>query len=170
MLTDLVQIRRLGEKKRDENQRLRLHLKRRNYQERRLVRIASEIEDRIDCTTCANCCRVATIRLIDRDVEKLARRFGISQDRFLAEYTREDEEEGRVLKRNENGCVFLDGNLCSIYDVRPHTCAQFPHLVHGAGSLVSRMWDMPDRACYCPIVFNTLEAWKLEVGLAAKPG
>ena len=37
MLTDLVQIRRLGEKKRDENLRLRMHLKRRNYQERRLI-------------------------------------------------------------------------------------------------------------------------------------
>ena len=39
MLTDLIQIRRLGEKKRDENMRLRMHLKRRNFQERRLLRI-----------------------------------------------------------------------------------------------------------------------------------
>jgi hypothetical protein len=25
------------------------------------------------------------------------------------------------------------------------------------------MWKMPDRACYCPIVYNTLEAYKEEV-------
>jgi hypothetical protein len=31
------------------------------------------------------------------------------------------------------------------------------HLAQGAGSLVSRMWDMPDRAVYCPIVYNTLD-------------
>ncbi len=147
MLTDLVQIRRLGEKKRVENFRLRMHLKRRNYQERR-----------------ANCCRVATIKVIDRDVEKLARRLNLAKDRFLAEYTREDPEEGRVLKRNEGGCVFLEGNLCSVYDVRPHTCALFPHLARGAGSLVSRLWEMPDRACYCPIVYNALEAWKADLG------
>ena len=164
MLTDLVQIRRLGEKKRDENLRVRMHLKRRNYQERRLIRIAREIEEEIDCTACANCCRVATIKIIDRDVEKLARRLGVNKDRFLAEYTRVDAEEGRVLKRNEGGCVFLEGNLCSVYDARPHTCVTFPHLTHGAGSLVSRLWQMVDRACYCPIVYNTLEAWKPEVG------
>ncbi len=164
MLTDLVQIRRLGEKKRDENFRLRMHLKRRNYQERRLIRIAQDIEEQIDCTACANCCRVATIKVIDRDVEKLARRLNLGKDRFLAEYTREDPEEGRVLKRNEGGCVFLEGNLCSVYDVRPHTCALFPHLARGAGSLVSRLWEMPDRACYCPIVYNALEAWKTDLG------
>ena len=45
MLTDLVEIRRLGEKKRDENLRLRIHLKRRNFEERRLKRIAQEIEE-----------------------------------------------------------------------------------------------------------------------------
>jgi hypothetical protein len=26
------------------------------------------------------------------------------------------------------------------------------------------MWDFGDRACYCPIVYNTLEAIKEEVG------
>src|SRR5258708_1006305 len=142
MLTDLVQIRRLGEKERDENLRLRMHLKRRNFQERRLKRIAQDVEEQIDCTACANCCRVATVKLIDRDVEKLARRLGVSPKQFLAEYTREDADEGRVLIRNAGGCVFLEGNLCSVYDVRPQTCVNFPHLIRGAGSLVSRLWEM----------------------------
>jgi Predicted Fe-S-cluster oxidoreductase len=164
MLTDLVQIRRLGERERDENLRLRMHLKRRNFQERRLKRIAQEVEEQIDCTACANCCRVATVKLIDRDVEKLARRLGVSPKQFLAEYTREDAEEGRVLIRNAGGCVFLEGNLCSVYDARPQTCVNFPQLIRGAGSLVSRLWEMPDRACYCPIVYNTLEAWKVDLG------
>src|SRR5262249_50708632 len=125
MLTDLVQIRRLGEIKRAENLRLRLRLKRRNYQERRLMRIARGVEEGIDCTACANCFGVATIKVIDRDVEKLSRRLGVGKDRFLTEYTREDAEEGRVLKRNEGGCVFLEGNLCSVYEVRPHSCMTF---------------------------------------------
>ena len=160
MLTDLVQIRRLGEKQRDENLRLRLHLKRRNFQERRLKRISQDIEEQIDCTACANCCRVASVKIAERDIEKLAKRLGVSPSRFVAEYTREDAEEGRVLKRNEGGCVFLEGNLCSVYDVRPHTCVTFPHLTRGSGSLLSRLWEMPDRACYCPIVYNWMEAVK----------
>jgi Fe-S-cluster containining protein len=164
MLTDLVQIRRLGEQKRDENLRLRLHLKRRNFQERRLKRIAQDIEEQIDCTTCANCCRVATVKVTERDAEKLAKRLGVKIEKFWADYVEENPEEGAVLKRGTDGCVFLEGNLCSVYDARPHTCETFPHLTRGAGSLVSRLWQMVDRACYCPIVYNTLEAWKTEVG------
>ena len=164
MLTDLVQIRRLGESKRDENSRLRLHLKRRNYQERRLMRMAQQIEEQIDCTACANCCRVATVKITERDAEKLMKRLGVDRQRFFADYVEQSPEEGFVLKRNQDGCVFLEGNLCGVYDARPHTCVTFPHLIRGAGSLVSRLWQMVDRACYCPIVYNTLEAWKPEVG------
>jgi hypothetical protein len=74
----------------------------------------------------------------------------------------ESEEEGIILKRNEKGCVFLDGNSCSIYEARPSTCENFPHLLRGEGSLVSKMWEFKDRACYCPIVYNTLEEFKVE--------
>lgn len=160
MLTDLVEIRRLGEKKRGENLRLRMHLKRRNFEERRLKRIAAEVEEQIDCTSCANCCRTATVRISERDIHKLSRHLGVSPERFRAGYAQEDEEEGLLLRRNAGGCVFLEGNLCSVYESRPRTCEDFPHLIRGAGSLVSRLWQMADRACYCPIVYNTLEAWK----------
>ena len=128
------------------------------------MRISQEIEEQIDCTACANCCRVATVKITERDAQKLAKRLGVSLDRVWADYTQMDVEEGPILKRTQDGCVFLEGNLCSVYDARPHTCVTFPHLTHGAGSLVSRLWRMPDRACYCPIVYNTLEAWKTEVG------
>jgi Fe-S-cluster containining protein len=163
MITDLVQIRRLGDSKRDENHRLRQHLKRHDFVERKLKKIAQEVEDQIDCTACANCCRVATTTLQDRDVEHLSKYLRLPRQKFLDEYTQVSEEEGLILKRNENGCIFLDGNLCSIYEARPSTCVDFPHLVRGAGSLVHRMWQMVDRASYCPIVYNSLEAFKVEV-------
>jgi hypothetical protein len=35
-------------------------------------------------------------------------------------------------------------------------------MVRGHGSIVSRMWQFIDRACYCPIVYNALEAFKDE--------
>jgi Fe-S-cluster containining protein len=164
VLTDLVQIKRFGEKQREENVRFRAWMKRHNFQERRLKSIAQEVEEQTDCTACANCCRVATTQITERDAEHLARYLRIKLNDFLRDYTVETEEEGRILKRDENGCVFLEGNLCSVYDARPNTCQLFPHLVKGNGSLQSRMWHMPDRAVYCPIVFNTLEEWKIETG------
>lgn len=164
MITDLVQIRTLGEKKRDENLRLRKHMKSRDYSDRILRRIAEEIEGQIDCTQCANCCKVATVQVTDRDVERLARHLRIPAARFLAEYTTESEEEGRILRRDrESGCIFLNGRDCTVYEARPDTCQRFPHLVRGQGSIVSRMWQFVDRACYCPIVYNSLEAFKDEL-------
>jgi Fe-S-cluster containining protein len=165
VLTDLVQIKRYGEKQREENQRLRGWMKRHNFVERRFKAIAQEVEEAVDCTRCANCCRVATTQINDRDAERLARFLGMKLPVFLADYT-EHTAEGRILKRNQDGCVFLKDGLCSIYDARPHACELFPHLIKGSGSLLSRMWHMPDRAVYCPIVYNTLEQFKTETGFS----
>src|SRR5215831_5528349 len=130
MITDLVQIETLGEKKRQENERFRRHLKSRDHSDRILRRIAEGIEEQIDCTVCANCCRVATVKLAGRDIERLARYFGMSQAEFTTAYTVEDAEEGRILRRSEEaGCVFLDGTACTVYDDRPDTCRHFPHMV-----------------------------------------
>jgi len=163
MITDLVQIRLLGEKKRPENERFRRHLKTRDHSDRILRRIAEGIQEQIDCTQCANCCRVATVKLSERDVERLARHFSMPGPDFLAQYTSESEDEGVILRRtDEAGCVFLDGNACTVYEARPDICQRFPHLVRGNGSIASRMWQFIDRACYCPIVYNAMEAFKEE--------
>lgn len=164
MVTDLVQIRLLGEKKRDENLRFRRFMKSRDHSDRILRRIAEGIEEQFDCTQCANCCRVATAVVSRRDIERLARFLRVSPAQFTAEYTDESEEEGRILRRTEKtGCVFLNGNECTVYEARPDTCQRFPHLVRGNGSIASRMWQFVDRACYCPIVYNAMEAFKKEL-------
>jgi Fe-S-cluster containining protein len=162
MKVDLVQIQRLGEQKFDENHRFRKFLKSRDHSDRRLRVIAEKVQEQFDCTECANCCRKATAVVSGRDVQRLAKYFRISSAQFMKEYTVNSEEEGRVLRRTENGCVFLEGNLCSIYDVRPHVCEGYPHTVRGSGSIASRMWQFVDRASYCPIVYHTMESWKLE--------
>jgi len=165
MLTDLVQIRLQGEKKRPENERFRRFMKSHTHSDRVLRHMAEEIEERIDCTQCANCCKVATVTITERDTERLARYLRIPAAKFRAEYTVESAEEGRILRRTDaTGCTFLDGTTCTVYDARPDTCQRFPHIVRGSGSLASRMWQFTDRACYCPIVFNSLEAFKEKLG------
>ncbi len=164
MVTDLVQIRRLGEHKRAENERFRQHMKRHNRSDRRLRRFAEEIEDEIDCKQCANCCRVTEVEITDRDIEHLAKEIGTSVNEFHAKYTARADSGELILKRTEAGCVFLEGNLCSVYDARPRNCVNFPHLVRGEGSIVSRMWRLPDRATFCPIVYNWMEVAKEDAG------
>jgi Fe-S-cluster containining protein len=167
MITDLVQIQQLGEKKRDENLKFRSFMKSRDHSDRILRRTAEEIQEQFDCTTCANCCKTSTTEVSERDIEKLARHFRITAAQFIADYTTVEEDEGqmtRVLKFSEPaGCVFLDGKLCSVYDARPGICQRYPHLVRGNGSIASRMWQFVDRATVCPIVYNCLEAFKDEL-------
>ena len=105
---------------------------------------------------------MATVTVNDRDITALARELGMAEGILIREYT-EESEEGRILKRTEAGCVFLSGNDCTVYEARPKTCREFPHLAKGPGSFLSRMWQMADRACYCPIVYNALDAFKEEV-------
>jgi uncharacterized protein len=163
MITDLVQIRLLGAKKSDENLRFRRFMKSHDHTDRILRRIAEGIQEQIDCTQCAECCRVATVQVSERDLERLARHLSIPPAQLLAEYTTESEEEGRILRRTEAGCIFLEGNTCTAYEARPDICRRFPHLVRGNGSIASRMWQFVDRASYCPIVYNSLEAFKQEL-------
>jgi len=167
VITDLVQIQRLGEKKLKENELFRRHMKAHYFPERQFRHVAEEIEDQIDCRACANCCKVAETNISERDIDKLARFLGMTPKQFVAQYTTmsvlEENERGEselILRRTESGCIFLDGNDCTVYEARPDTCENFPHLVRGKGSIQSRMWQMIDRATYCPIVYNTLEKYK----------
>lgn len=160
MITDLVQIRRLGEQKRDENLRFRKYLKTRTWVERQFRHAAEQVHDQIDCRQCAECCRVTEVELVERDVEKLAKFLRIKERDFIEQYTMTAEDGMQILKRSKDGCVFLAGNECTVYEARPGDCERFPHLLKGAGSIPSRMWQFVDRATYCPIVYNWMEAAK----------
>ncbi|HYL74823.1 MAG TPA: YkgJ family cysteine cluster protein [Bryobacteraceae bacterium] len=165
MITDLVQIRRLGYKKRSENARFRVFLKSHRHSDRRLQNMAEEIQSQIDCTQCANCCRVTETGIDARDIERLSKFLGMTRDEFLRDYTQRAADDNElILKRNENGCVFLKDNLCTVYEARPQNCEKFPHLVRGNGSIDSRMWQFLHRAEYCPIVYNWMEKVKEDVG------
>ena len=161
MITDLVQIKRLGEKKHAENMRFRRWLKSHTFVERQFRNAAKEISDEIDCRQCGECCRVTEVELTERDVDHLAKYVGAPKKRFLADYTMQNDEGNLILKRtDETGCVFLQGNECTVYDARPADCERFPHLLSSSDSLERKMWTMPDRATYCPIVYNWLEKIK----------
>ena len=85
MLTDLVQIKLLGEKKRPENERFRKHMKSFDHSDRILRRIGEAVEAQIDCLQCANCCRVATAKVTERDVERLAKYLHLKPARVMAD-------------------------------------------------------------------------------------
>ena len=162
MVTDLAEVYRLGTAKAKENLAFRRYLSARRWSEKRFQVVAADIQAHIDCRSCANCCRNATVSLSRFDVDKIASFFRITAEDAARRYMDPDPEAPalRNLRNSASGCIFLEQNLCTIYDVRPKACRDFPHIAVGSHTLGGRAASHDRWAAHCPIIFNALETYK----------
>lgn len=85
-----------------------------------------EVFEHTDCLQCANCCKTASPIFRDKDIERIAAHFRMRPGDFVEKYLHIDEDGDYVL--NTQPCPFLGaGNHCSIYDIRPKACREYPH-------------------------------------------
>jgi Fe-S-cluster containining protein len=85
-----------------------------------------EVFEEIDCLSCANCCKTTSPVFTERDISRLAKSFRMKPSQFVEAYLYLDDEEDYVLQQAP--CPFLgDDNYCSIYDIRPKACRDYPH-------------------------------------------
>lgn len=113
-----------------------------------------------DCLTCANCCKTTGPLFTDKDVQRISKHFKIKPQQFIEQFLRIDEDNDYVLQSVP--CTFLDAdNYCSIYDVRPKACAEFPHTDRKKFQQISEITlkNMP----ICPAAFNIVEAMKKRI-------
>ena len=79
-----------------------------------------------DCLECANCCKTTGPLFTKTDVKRISKHLGLKPQDFEEQYLQIDEDDDKVLKSVP--CTFLDeNNFCSIYEVRPKACTEFPH-------------------------------------------
>ena len=170
----LIQIRKLAERKEDENFRFRQFLKNRCNLESdeidgRVFETTRRVWTGIDCTTCANCCRELKPEFSVEEVDRVARRLGMEHQQFIETYLERSDSENRWQTRTAP-CPFLKDNLCSIYEDRPAECSGYPYLYNP--DFVSRTLAMIDRTFTCPIVYEVMEELKKSLGflpMASKP-
>jgi len=162
VVTDLAEIARLGTAKAGENLEFRRYLAERHNTDYQFQILASEVQKHVDCTACGNCCRCSVVSVTNSDIERIASHFGVTPETAARRYTGPDPDghKSRILKNSGNACVFLDGNLCMIYEARPKTCREFPHVAIGMHSLGSRQSSHGRWASLCPIIYNALESYK----------
>ena len=116
----------------------------------------SEFE-RTDCLECANCCKTTGPLFTPKDVERIAKHFKMKQQQFIDRYLRIDEEHDYVLKSVP--CTFLGAdNYCSIYDVRPKACREFPHTDRRKFQQIAHL--TLKNVAICPAAFNIVEDMK----------
>ena len=87
-----------------------------------------------DCAKCpAYCCSIYDrVQVTQRDINRLAKHFGVSKETARRRYTKMWEDE-RVLRRVKDvifpeTCMFLDQQTrgCTIYHARPAVCREYP--------------------------------------------
>jgi Fe-S-cluster containining protein len=166
VITDLAEVFRLGTAKEKENLAFRRHLAARHYADTPFQILAADVQREVDCTACANCCRHSVVSVTKSEIENIALHIGSTPEDVARLYTVPDPDAltSRILLNSGNGCVFLDGNLCMIYEARPKTCRDFPHVSVGTHSLGSRQSSLARWTAFCPIIFNALESYKLRTG------
>ena len=112
---------------------------------------------RTDCLQCANCCKTTGPLFTDKDVVRIAKHLRMKPSYFIDSYLRIDEENDLVLKATP--CPFLGlDNFCSIYDVRPKACKEFPHTDRKKFHQISNL--TMKNVAICPAAFNIVEEMK----------
>lgn len=119
----------------------------------------SEFE-RTDCLTCANCCKTTGPLFTDKDIERIAKHFRMKQQHFIKTYLHLDEDNDYVLQGVP--CTFLGAdNYCSIYDIRPKACREFPHTNR---KKFQQITDLTlKNVAICPAAFNIVEEMKRRI-------
>lgn len=80
----------------------------------------------IDCLKCANCCTTTGPLFLNKDIDRISSHLRLKPQQFINQYLKIDDEGDYVLQSVP--CSFLGAdNYCSIYDVRPKACADYPH-------------------------------------------
>lgn len=116
--------------------------------------------ERTDCLECANCCKTTGPLFTDKDIERISKFFKLKPQQFIAQYLRLDEENDYVLQSVP--CTFLGAdNYCSIYDVRPKACREFPHTDRKKFQQISNL--TLKNVAICPAAFNIVEAMKQNI-------
>ncbi len=116
--------------------------------------IHEEVFSEFDCLDCANCCKSIPPIVSKRDVKRISKHLQMSPSEFEDRYTKTDSDGDRVL--NASPCRFLESdNKCSIYEVRPAACRQYPH--SGDHLFFENLSHHKRNAKYCPALFEILK-------------
>lgn len=101
------------------------------------------------CTMCGNCCKQDGYVLLEKGEPERIAAYIDTTPKELSRYSVQavDELNGHaIIIRDGKGCPFLKDNLCSIQDVKPKQCSDFPFWPEVYSSQEAR----DDIQSYCP--------------------
>jgi len=116
--------------------------------------IHEEVFDKINCLSCANCCKTTSPIITEKDIERISKYLRIKPGQFIEKYLIKDTDSLWMFK--ETPCVFLgDDNYCLIYEARPKACREYPHLDRKKNAQLLNLHIK--NTSICPAVFDAME-------------
>jgi Fe-S-cluster containining protein len=114
----------------------------------------------IDCMTCANCCKTMTPTFTPTDIKRISAHLGMATREFKDKWLLKEEDTGDWVNKKQP-CQFLKNNMCSIYEVRPRDCAEFPH--HNKKPFDLYNDTFTNNLVHCPATLTLVERLKKQV-------
>ncbi len=116
--------------------------------------IHHKVFEKIDCLTCANCCKTTSPIVTEKDIERIAKFLKLKPQAFIEKYLKKDSDGLWMMQQTP--CVFLDDdNYCLIYEVRPKACREYPHLDRKKNIQLLNLHLKNTEIC--PAVYDALE-------------
>ncbi|MCL6296536.1 YkgJ family cysteine cluster protein [Jejuia spongiicola] len=155
---------KLAKDKHNENKKFFAKLKKKPP--KNLDYVMQELHDeefeKTDCLACANCCKTTGPLFTDKDINRISKHFKQKPQQFINQFLRVDEDNDYVLQKVP--CTFLGAdNYCSIYEVRPKACREFPHTDRKKFQQISNL--TLKNVAMCPAAYNIVEEMKKRVKL-----
>ena len=124
------------------------------------LKIHNQVFEKIDCTKCAYCCKTLGPLFTEADIERIAKHLHMKLGDFEDKYLRVDEDGDKVFQSMP--CPFLGSdNLCSIYEIRPKACREFPHTDRKKVYQINHLTIQNEE--YCPAAYEFVEKLSQEV-------
>ena len=118
---------------------------------------------RTDCLTCGNCCKTTSPIFTEKDIQRIAKYVKMKEHQFISTYLERDQDDFYVLKTAPCSFLDLNDNMCTIYDVRPKACNEYPHTNRRK---FIQLTDLSMKNTeICPAVYNIVEALKKKLPL-----
>lgn len=118
---------------------------------------------RTDCLTCGNCCKTTSPIFTEKDIQRIAKYVKMKEHLFISTYLERDQDDFYVLKTSPCSFLDLNDNMCTIYDVRPKACNEYPHTNRRKFIQLTNLTMKNTEIC--PAVYNIVEALKKKLPL-----
>jgi uncharacterized protein len=114
--------------------------------------------DLFECTQCGTCCQgEGGIYLSQEEIDRISKFLKLSRQNFLEKFCLKKNGKTYIHTREDGYCHFSQKGRCSIHEVKPSPCRQWPFFTP---MLIDQTnWETARNSCPALAPYKTLEEY-----------